>query len=194
VYKQYVPLGEARAVDLQVRDRCHASAKNKAERILFLAVVGPFIRPYYWIADHQKTPEGVIFEQPSQETGNWPGNIRPTDSELVHSGSHSYSGPDSKLWLDLRDERGKLVLQQVIYDLVRLADEKEPEFVELYGPMGRGHSQKQVASSTSEGPSSSASDSDPDHPEPLNYRNASTSPAKARSKTAVGNAEPQQQQ
>jgi hypothetical protein len=43
VYKQYVPLGKARAVDLQVRDRCHASAKNKAERILFLAVVGPFI-------------------------------------------------------------------------------------------------------------------------------------------------------
>lgn len=59
--------------------------------------------------------------------------MRPSDSDLVHSETFQYPGPQLSLWRDIRDPANQRLLQQVIKDATRACDGMGPEFPEMYG-------------------------------------------------------------
>jgi hypothetical protein len=70
------------------------------------------------------------------------GHIRPSNANLVESTGQYYPSINLKCWVDVRTERDKLILQQVLLDTVLLGEGKEqPQFPELYGKEGNLASQ-----------------------------------------------------
>ena len=59
--------------------------------------------------------------------------MRPSDSDLVHSKTFQYPGPQLSLWRDIRDPANQRLLQQVIKDATRACDGMGPEYPEMYG-------------------------------------------------------------
>jgi hypothetical protein len=125
------------AVDLQIRARLNSSRKNGVNAVIALGIIGPFFRPYYWRTGAENGQ--------ADDAGRFPGHIRPSNANLVESTRRYYPSINSKCWVDVRTERGKLILQQVLLDTVLLGEgEEQPQFPELYGKEGNLASQMRL--------------------------------------------------
>jgi hypothetical protein len=193
ILEPYVSKTEALNADQQARFRIRESGSNRVERLIVISAIGSFFRPYYWKARTHRDGKGtVVFDRPTEEGGVWPGKVRPSDADLIISRTIRYPGPNPELWLDIRTEEGKIVFQQVVRDMVHLADNQDPEYLDLYGTEGEGYSQRQTSGSYTEGSISVGSSgsgvsvsSDTDFEPGCHHTAPVGSPAKIRSRTSA---------
>jgi len=133
----------ARIADEQIRHRansCHLNPTTPKSQVILLSVIGRHIRPYLWKARSDELDDGPIVPES--------GVIRPSNADVPVRISRVSSGPSPALWRDLRSEEGKRLFQQVIVDLIRISQNLEVQYPEMYGVEGEGPSQAPIIDET----------------------------------------------
>jgi hypothetical protein len=133
----------ARIADDQIRHRansCHLNATMPKSQIILLSVIGRHIRPYLWKARSDELDGGPIVPES--------GVIRPSNADVPIRISRVSSGPSPSLWRDLCSVDGKRLFQQVIVDMIRITQNLEVQYPEMYGAEGEGPSQAPIIDET----------------------------------------------
>jgi hypothetical protein len=122
----------AKDADTQVRERASEIHKHGHKRVIIISFIGPFFRPYYYIAGSD--PDGLH------------GTIRPNNKDRKENHGiydHGFCLGD---WVDIRLPASREKLVKVVRNAMTLRygfDLSESD-MRLYGPIGKGPSQTTI--------------------------------------------------
>jgi hypothetical protein len=116
--------------DTQIRERASEMKKNGHRNMIFISFIGPFYRPYHYIA--------------GDDSDGLRGTIRPHNRDHLESHGSYDSGIRLDDWVDIRRPAGRKKLIKVAEDAIRLYYGHQLLNPELYGSPGKGPSQPTI--------------------------------------------------
>lgn len=143
-----------RIADNQIRMRMEVAARNGVTQLILVSVIGSCLRLYYWQAG---SGSGSATQAGSDMGASVTvDTVRPHNRPKVPiKFRHALPHLCATNWRRLDTASARRLLQQAFIDADRIAQGLGPEFPEIYGPAGDGHSQLPLATN----PDSSATGS-----------------------------------